>query len=318
MDSQDSPRTYIRRQDSVPLEECLTRRRGTPIQLKRPIRSARPASLDLRWGVIALSAFAGMGSGVGVMALFMPQKSIAPAPVIATEPKTVVIPPHPEALIPVADNRILIATILSQGGKQDPFAAPPQVVSTVLPSAPARVTVLPSAPLPRVPETKPVRTLQGPPTTHILPPPAAIASMLPTQQTIQNLPAPQATIPDLLIPQVSANPPVLDSAPPQAVSPTVTASTLPTPVDTPESNRVAILPEAPQPIVQASETVGMKLLGVATAGENWIALIRTSPNATPFSASVGDVVNGWTVKTIAESHVVIIQGDQQQVIRIGG
>jgi hypothetical protein len=328
MDSQNSPRTYTRRQGSVPLEECLTRRQGAPIQPKLPTRSARSVSLGLRWGVITLSAFAGMGSGVGVMALFMPKKLMAPAPVIATEPKTVVIPAHPEALIPVADNRILIATILSQGGKQDPFAAPPQAVATVLPSAPA--TVLPQDPLRAVGSTlRPVTVLQGQPTTRILPPPAAIAALLPSQRTIRDLPAPK--IQDLPAPQklqplpesqftnVPRTPslPEPSTASQSGVSLSLSTDKASTLVDTPELN-VASLPEPPQPVVQAAESLGMKLLGVAAYGDNRIALIRTSPDATPFSASVGDVISGWTVKTIAESHVVLIQGDQQQVIRIGG
>jgi hypothetical protein len=328
MDSQNSPRTYTRRQGSVPLEECLTRQQGAPIQPIRPIHSARPASLGLRWGVIVLSAFAGMGSGVGVMALFMPKKFVAPAPMIATEPKTVVIPAHPEALIPVADNRILIATVLSQGGKQDPFAAPPQAVATV-PSAPTPVTALPPAPLPTSPVLQPVTVLQGQPTTRILPPPAAIAAMLPSQPTIQDLPAPK--IQDLPAPQSiqaisesqSTNAlrtsSLLDTptALQTGVSLSVSTNKMPTLVDTPALN-VASLPEPPQPVVQAAESLGMKLMGVATSGDNRIALIRTSPEATPFSASVGDVIGGWKVKTIDENQVVIVQGDQQQILKIGG
>jgi hypothetical protein len=329
MDSQNSPRTYTRRQGSVPLEECLTRQQGAPIQPKLPIRSARPTSLGLRWGVIALSAFTGMGSGVGVMALFMPQKFVAPAPVIATEPKIVVIPPHPEALIPVADNRMLIASVLNQGGKQDPFAAPPQAVATIVPSAPGTVMALPPAPLPASPVLQSVMVLQGPPTTRVLPPPAAIAAMLPSQRTIQDLPTPK--IQDLPAPQPiqaipesqSASalrmPSLLDTptAPQTGVSLSVSTNKVSTLVDTPALN-VASLPQPPQPVVQAAESLGMKLMGVATFGDNRIALIRTSPDATPFSASVGDVISGWTVKTIDENQVVIVQGDQQQILKIGG
>jgi hypothetical protein len=299
----------------VPLEECLTRKQGAPIQPKLPIRSARPASLGLRWGVIALSALTGMGSGVGVMALFMPKKLIAPAPVIATEPRTVVIPAHPEALIPVADNRILIATVLSQGGKQDPFAVPPQAVATVLPPASTTVTALPPAPLP----TPPI-TVQGQPTTRILPPPTAIAAMLPSQRTIQDLPAPQPiqAIPESQSTNVQRTPSLLDTPAPQAgISLSVSTNKVPTLVDTPALN-VASLPELPQPVVQAAESLGMQLMGVATSGDNRIALIRTSPETTPFSASVGDVISGWKVKTIDENQVLLVQGDQQQILKIGG
>lgn len=306
MDNQNSPRTYTRRQASKPLEECLTRRQGAPIQPKLPIRPARSASLGLRWGVIVLAAFTGMGSGVGVMALFMPRKPMAPATAIATEPKTVVIPAHPEVLIPVADNRKLIASVLNQGGKQDPFA-PPQVVATVLPPIPTLVSAVPPAPLPT-----PVPVLQEQPTTRILPPPAAIASMLPSQQTIQDLPAPQAV-------NTPKTPSLLDTptTPQTMVSLSVATNKAPALVDTPDLN-VASLPEPPQSVVQAAESLGLKLLGVATSGDNRIALIRTSPEATPFSASVGDVVGGWKVKTIDENQVVIVQGDQQQILKIGG
>lgn len=321
MDNQNSPRTYTRRQASKPLEECLTRQQGAPIQPKLPTRPKRSSSLALRWGVIALAAFTGMGSGVGVMALFMPRKPMAPATAIATEPKTVVIPAHPEALIPVADNRKLIASVLQEGGKQDPFAPPPQVVATVFPPAPAIMGAVPPAPLPTSPVLQPVTVVQGQPTTRILPPPAAIASMLPSQQTIQDLPA-QQKIQDLPAPQAVTTPKtpsLLDTqaAPQTTVSLSVATNKVPTLVDTADLN-VAVLPEAPQPVVQAAESMGLKLLGVATSGDNRIALIRTSPEATPFSASVGDVVGGWKVKTIDENQVIIVQGDQQQILKIGG
>jgi hypothetical protein len=329
MDNPNSSRTYTRRQTSQPLEECLTRQQGAPIEPKLPIRPTRlSSSLGLRWGVIALAAFTGMGSGVGVMALFMPRKLMAPAPGIAIEPKTVVIPAHPEALIPLADNRTLVASVLQEGGKQDPFSAPPQAVATVLPSTPT--TALPPAPLPAAPVLQPVVVLSGQPTTRILPPPAAIAAMLPRQQTIQNLPA-QQKVQDLPAPQVTQElsapqavsplktPSLLDTptAPPTTVSLSVATNKVPTLVDTPDLT-VASLPEPPQPVVQAAESLGMKLMGVATSGDNRIALIRTSPEATPFSASVGDVVGGWKVKTIDENQVVIVQGDQQQILKIGG
>ncbi len=331
MDNPNSPRTYTRRQASQSLEECLTRQQGAPIAPKLSMRPTRPTtSLGLRWGVIALAAFTGMGSGVGVMALFMPRRPMAPAPVIATEPKTVVIPAHPEALIPLADNRTLIASVLQEGGKQDPFATPPQAVATVLSSAPATASALPPAPLPTAPVLQPVTVLQGQPTTRILPPPAAIAAMMPSQQTIQDLPAHQKVqelpapqmVQELPTPQAASIPKtssLLDTptAPPATVSLSVATNKAPTLVDTPDLN-VASLPEPPQPVVQAAESLGMKLMGVATSGDNRIALIRTSPEATPFSASVGDVVGGWKVKTIDENQVVIVQGDQQQILKIGG
>lgn len=299
---------YTRRQGSVPLAESLTRRQVTIVHLPKQGNSELPtlrlkqrSSLPVvRWGILALTAFTGIGTGAGVMALLMPKKPTAPETTIAREPKTVVIPPHPEALIPVADNRTLIAAVLREGGKQDPFSAPPQV--SPAPQIKAEAMSLP-APLPSVPVRPPIVT-EGQPTTRILPPPAAIASMFPNQQVILDLPAPQMV-------KSPETPVVLNvpTAPQTVASPSVVINR--TPVD--PSLNVAAVPEVTQP-----ETAGMKLMGVASAGENRIALIRTSPDATPFSASVGDVVSGWKVKTIDEGQVVIVQGDQQQVLKIGG
>lgn len=330
MNSDPRP-TYTRRQPSISMEQSVVRQPVRDVVLPaRPPRSPL-GSQGVRWSLMLSAAVGGMGTGAGMMALLMPAThSRQPTPAVANRPGAT-IPARPEALIAPADNRALVAAILRDGGRVDPFEPslrdPFMAASQVLPP-------LPPAPLPpqtavrkRIPVIKPVAAR-----TQVLPPPALVPNMIARVNLLPLAAVPSGAVMRLPVRITEEQPPrLLDSAIELAAKPLPPLPASGSFVDSPALGTSTLpieVTQAAQPVLQETPIVaarsaneneqGMKLLGVAAAGEARVAMIRTGPQLSPFSVSVGDTIAGWQVKSIDDSQVVLVQGEQQQVLKLGG
>ncbi|WP_187293903.1 hypothetical protein [Gloeobacter kilaueensis] len=277
-------------------QQPLAVRSRSPIPARAKRRSLTFWGLPL--GAVALTAAGGMGTGAGVMALLLPP--VPPQPTVAIKGQPAAAPALAErtpVLLPTADPRPIVAEVLAAGGRSDPFVATdaPQAVAlpALAPAVPPEGSELASLVRP----SQAMALLPAVPTgaaPHILPPPALVSRLLPLSTTAE-APGPLAALPPAPAAIVVAPPAAVDSA----VSPSLVA---------------IAAPEA----AQAGDLSSWQLVGTALSGSNRIALLHTGGSESTVSVSEGQTVAGWLVKAIDEERIVLVQNDQQHILKIGG